>query len=186
VKIKLVDEKHIKKAKKLILANFSNISNNFEIRYKYTHSCGKTSFIDMTEKVCPCAYMFDHGICAHLIRIALIEEVALPGMVAHTRLMTKQREKAKKINEKIVESDQEFEENLNTIEQQASIQLHTEQTQATEQIQANEQIQTPVEFDKLAPKKRGRKKKEAIPNALEKSPENVQKQILRRSQLSKK
>ena len=24
--------------------------------------------------------MFDHGLCVHLIRIALIEEIALPGM----------------------------------------------------------------------------------------------------------
>ena len=137
----------------------------------------------MTEKGCSCAYMFDHGICAHLKRIALIEEVALPGMVAHTRLLTKQREQAKKINEKIVESDQEFEENLNTIEQ-ASIQLQTQQIEATEQLQANEQIT--VESDKIAPKKRGRKKKETIPKALEKSPENVQIQNLRRSQRSKK
>ena len=52
VKIKLVDEKHIKKAKRLMLSKFSNISNNSEIRYKYTHECGKIRFIDMANKDC--------------------------------------------------------------------------------------------------------------------------------------
>ena len=37
-------------------------------------------------------YMFENGIFAHLIRIAIIEEIALPGMVAHIRLINKRRE----------------------------------------------------------------------------------------------
>ncbi len=41
-------------------------------------------------------YMFGHGICDHLIRIAIIEEIALPGMVAHIRLTNKRREKTDK------------------------------------------------------------------------------------------
>jgi hypothetical protein len=68
-------------------------------------------------------FMFDHGLFVHLIRIALIEEIALPGMMAHKRLVTKQREKAKKLAGKIVESDQEFEENMTFIEMQANTQL---------------------------------------------------------------
>ena len=80
--------------------------------------------------------MFDHGLCVHLIRIALIEEIALPGMMAHIRLVTKQREKAKKLAEKIVESDQEFEENMNLIEMQAN-------TQSQETIQGQTQLQAP-------------------------------------------
>jgi hypothetical protein len=48
LKIKLVDEKHIKKAKRLMLSKFSNISNNLEIRYKYTHACGNLSFIEIS------------------------------------------------------------------------------------------------------------------------------------------
>ena len=90
----------------------------------------------MENKDCSCAYMFDHGICAHLIRIALLEEIALPGMEARQQLITKQREKIKKNNEKIVESDQEFEENLNAIEQQASTQVTSQVTnQATIEFQ---------------------------------------------------
>ena len=184
MKIKNVDEKLIKKAKLLYLSNFSNISNNFEIRYKYNHSDGKSSFIDLENKECSCTYMFDHGICAHLVRIALIEEISLPGMVAHTKLVTKQREKAKKLAEKIIESDQEFEENLNLIEMQSNTQSNAPtQLPAQTQIQETSQENEPSD---IAPKKRGRKKKETLPKALERSPDATKIQNLRRSQRSKK
>ena len=122
--------------------------------------------------------MFDHGLCVHLIRIALIEEIALPGMMAHIRLVTKQREKAKKLAEKIVESDQEFEENMNLIEMQAN-------TQSQETIQGQTQLQAPnaPENIAIAPKKRGRKKKETLPKALEKSPDVAKTQIYKLKQL---
>ena len=57
-------------------------------------------------------------------------------MESHTRLITKQREKTKKINEKIIESDQEFEENLYAIEQQATqlpVTTHVEATTTSSQ-----------------------------------------------------
>ena len=159
---------------------------NLEIRYKYNHSCGKSSFIDLENKECSCIYMFDHGICAHLVRIALIEEIALPGMVAHTKLVTKQREKAKKLAEKIIESDQEFEENLNLIEQQSNTQSNAP-TQLPAQTQIHETIENePIAIAQIEPKKRGRKKKETLPKALERSPEATKTQNLRRSQRSKK
>ena len=57
-KIKQVDNKHVKKAKNLILANFSNLSHNDSIIYKYTNSSGKTSIIDMSSQNCSCIYIF--------------------------------------------------------------------------------------------------------------------------------
>jgi hypothetical protein len=88
--------------------------------------------------------MFDHGLCVHLIRIALIEEIALPGMMAHIRLVTKQREKAKKLAEKIIESDQEFEENLNLIEMQANTQSQEKiQSQLPAQLEEQTELQEP-------------------------------------------
>ena len=51
--------------------------------------------------------------------------------MAHTRLVTRQREKAKKLAEKIIESDQEFEENINLIEMQSNT-----QSQSPTQLQA--------------------------------------------------
>jgi len=122
--------------------------------------------------------MFDHGLCVHLIRIALIEEIALPGMMAYIRLVTKQREKAKKFAEKIVESDQEFEENMNLIEMQAN-------TQSQETIQGQTQLQATnaPENIVIAPKKRGRKKKETLPKALEKSLDVAKTQIYKLKQL---
>ena len=85
------------------------------------------------------------------------------------------------IAEKIVESDQEFEENMNLIEMQAN-------TQSQETIQGQTQLQAPnaPENIVIAPKKRGRKKKETLPKALEKSPDVAKTQNLRRSQRSKK
>ena len=40
VTIKEVDAKHLKKARTLVLAKFSNLSYNNENNYKYTHSSG--------------------------------------------------------------------------------------------------------------------------------------------------
>ncbi len=98
----------------------------------------------MENKECSCTYMFDHGLCVHLIRIALIEEIALPGMMAHIRLVTKQREKAKKLAEKIIESDQEFEENLNLIEMQANTQSQEKiQSQLPAQLEEQTELQEP-------------------------------------------
>jgi hypothetical protein len=63
--------------------------------------------------------MFYHGICAYLIRISIIEEIALPGMVAHICLINKRRERADKEVYLNVESDDEFTTNINAIESQA-------------------------------------------------------------------
>jgi hypothetical protein len=110
--------------------------------------------------------------------------------------------KLKKIMRK---SSKATEENLNAIEQQTSTQVTIQETiQVTNQanqestnklqeiVSSNESA--PVEIDpvqtvsneKLAPKKIGRKKKETIPKALEKTPDAVQNNNLRRSQRSKK
>ena len=70
----------------------------------------------MSTKTCSCVYMFEHGICTQLIRIAIIEEFELPGMSAHVRLITKKREKLTSVNNLIVESDDEFTTNINAIE----------------------------------------------------------------------
>ena len=175
VTIKQVDTKLMKKARGLILAKFANLSCNNDIIYKYTHSNCKTSIIDMPSQNCSCIYMFDHGICAHLIRIAIIEEIALPGMVAHTRLINKRREKAEKEVNLNVESDDEFATNINAIESQAINEIVNNLP-----IQSS---QTAVENVELPKKKRGRKKKEQLPRALEKSPEI---KSVRRSQRNKK
>ena len=175
VTIKQVDTKLMKKARGLILAKFANLSCNNDKIYKYTHSNGKTSIIDMPSQNCSCIYMFDHGICAHLIRIAIIEEIALPGMVAHTRLINKRREKAEKEVNLNVESDDEFATNINAIESQAINEIVNNLP-----IQRSQTAVVNVEQPK---KKRGRKKKEQLPRALEKSPEI---QTVRRSQRNKK
>ena len=133
----------------MVLANFSNFSYKCAIIYKYTHSSGNTSIIDMSSQFCSFEFMFEHGIFAHLTRIAIIEEITLPGMVAHVHLTNKRREKAENIINLTVESDDEFMVNTNTIE-----------TQATNEIQNNlpqQSNQITVANLKQPKKKRGRK-----------------------------
>ena len=48
--------------------------------------------------------MFEHGIFAHLIRIAIIEEITWPGIADHVHLTNKRREKAENIINLTVES----------------------------------------------------------------------------------
>ena len=69
----------INKAKNLILAKFSSVTNDEKKCYKYNHRNGKVSFIDLDAKSCTCTQMFDYGICEHLVRVAIIEEISLPG-----------------------------------------------------------------------------------------------------------
>ena len=104
------------------------------------------------------------------VPISLIEKISLPGMMPHTLLITRQREKAKKINEKINESNPDFEENIDLIEMQA-----------TTKLPANESGNLAQNEVRIVPKKRGRKKKETLPTHLEKSPDVAKTQILRKS-----
>ena len=126
-------------------------------------------------KASECNYNYK---CVHevrYIRYDIIEEIALPGMVAHTRLINKRREKVEKELNLNVESDDEFATNINAIESQAINEIVNKlPTQSSQTAVVN------VEQPK---KKRGRKKKEQLPRALEKSPEI---QPVRRSQRNKK
>jgi hypothetical protein len=116
----------------------------------------------MPSQNCPCMYMFDHGIRGHLIRIPIIEEKALPGMVAHIRLINKRREKTDKEVNLNVESDDEFSTNINAIKSQAINEIVNNLPQQSSQ--------TAVVNVEQPKKKRGRKKKK--PGASEKSPES--------------
>ena len=150
----------------------------------------------MSTKTCSCVYMFEHGICAHLIRIAMNVEFALPGMSAHVRLITKKREKLASVNNLIVESDDEFTTNINAIETQVTNAIETQvanaiETQVANAIALNLPEQSgiiTVATAEQPKKKRGRKKKEILPRALDKSPEPdvAPKQAIRRSQRNKK
>ena len=93
--------------------------------------------------------MFEHGIFAHLIRIAIIEEITWPGMADHVHLTNKRREKAENIINLTVESDDEFMVNTNIIETQATNEIQNNLPQQSNQITVANLKQTK--------KKRGRK-----------------------------
>ena len=113
--------------------------------------------------------MFDHGICAHLIRISLIDSIALPGMEAHIQLISKKREKLQKLADTLEVSDEEFEANLNLLEMQSGTQI-SESVQPNVAITPNVVSNTPDVIPQyvtnptnvaIPPKKRGRKKRDS-------------------------
>ena len=72
------------------------------------------------------------------------------------------------------------------IEQQSNTQSNAP-TQLPALTQIHETIENePIAIAQIEPKKRGRKKKETLPKALERSPDATKIQNLRRSQRSKK
>lgn len=112
----MVDVKIINKAKKLVLSNFIKITDFSENKFQYKHSSGKISTIDLKLKYCSCIYMFDHGMCAHLVRAAIMERISLPGMEARIPLVTRQREKRSREEQEDDTSDEEFVNNLEQLE----------------------------------------------------------------------
>ena len=109
----------------------------------------------------------------------------LPGMEAHTQLITKKREKLQKLPDQQEASDDEFEANLNLIEMGSETQISesVRSIMTHDNTQANVEVTPTIASANVAiqPKKRGRKKKETLPTALEKSPDN-QDTVVRRSQ----
>jgi hypothetical protein len=112
VSAKLVDERMVNRAKKLIINKFSKFNSS----YNYKHISGKISIIDLESKKCSFSYMFDYGMCAHLVRVAILEKFQLPGMEARVTLETKRREKRARDEDFADSSDEEFDKNLEEIE----------------------------------------------------------------------
>ena len=67
---------HEKKAKK-----WTQASINVQIKtYEYNHKNGKISTTDLLKKSCSCRYCADRCMCYHLIFVAILEKVSIPGM----------------------------------------------------------------------------------------------------------
>jgi hypothetical protein len=81
---KVVDQTLINVAKSLNSKQFrqyydGDINNAEEIIYNYLHTCGRVSVVNVTKQHCTCTKWFDKGICAHLVRAALLSDQSLPG-----------------------------------------------------------------------------------------------------------
>ena len=74
----LVTKKLVNKANTLPMSRIKKISPN---KYTYEHRNGKIANINLSEKFCSCNVMCDKGICEHLVKIALITKLSLPGLI---------------------------------------------------------------------------------------------------------
>ena len=59
------------KSKKLKIENFKKIDKHL---YKYKHTKGDISTINLNNETCTCNEIVDKGVCIHLIRVALLEK----------------------------------------------------------------------------------------------------------------
>jgi hypothetical protein len=71
---------------------------------------GGKSYIDVVKKVCSCKLMSDKGICEHLVRVAIKEEIDLLGLYKKHRLTVRSsRIKYKKKFNLEISKDEDFE-----------------------------------------------------------------------------
>jgi hypothetical protein len=61
--------------------------------YVYNHKNDQVSIIDFFKKTCTCNSHTDRGICLHLVYVARIEKVVLPGMVFVEKFSIRNRKK---------------------------------------------------------------------------------------------
>jgi hypothetical protein len=54
--------------------------NDEEEVFNYKHTNGRISIINVVKQECTCTKWFDKGVCAHLVRVAMMNEIALPGI----------------------------------------------------------------------------------------------------------
>ena len=111
--VKIVTPTLVTKSKKLELNKFKKIGDN----YIYAHKNGSKSYIDVVNKVCSCKVMSDKGICEHLVRVAIIEDIYLLGLVTKHKLTVRPtRSKNPKKVDLEVSVDEDFNNAMNGVE----------------------------------------------------------------------
>ena len=82
--------------------------------YKYKHTKGDISTININNETCSCNEIVDKGVCIYLIRVALLEKYNLQGMITNdkfsTRLMRceKPASKDKNSSSSLSETDDDY------------------------------------------------------------------------------
>jgi hypothetical protein len=64
--------------------------------YSYQHNDGTVIFVSPQLKQCSCKKYYDQGICAHLGKVCLLEDIYIPGL-QHKRRFKNRTRKAKKL-----------------------------------------------------------------------------------------
>ena len=83
---KMVDSTLINEARNLDIKQFFQTTINEDEEegdfiYNYRHRDGRVSIINGSKRHCTCTKWFDKGICSHLVRVALLNKLALPGLL---------------------------------------------------------------------------------------------------------
>ena len=97
------------KSKRLEALKFVKITST---EYVYNHKNDQVSIIDLLKKTCTCNSHTDRGICLHLVYVARIEKVVLPGMVFVEKFSIRNRkkfDKKTKTNTDFFDDDDEVE-----------------------------------------------------------------------------
>ena len=84
------------KSKKLKIENFKKIDKHL---YKYKHTKGDISTINLNNETCTCNEIVDKGVCIHLIRVALLEKYNLQGMITNDKFSTRLMRRKKPASE---------------------------------------------------------------------------------------
>ena len=132
----------------------------------------KMEKLDLEKRCCSCTFFFDKGMCAHLVRVAIMEEASLSGMDEVKKLtVRRRREKLKSLNDD-VSSDSDFEKELDNIDKNAAINVVEPDEQLNVIESVENQSEVPVQSEIPVPeKRRGRRPKEKAPLALSITPE---------------
>ena len=67
--------------------------------YKYKHTKGDISTINLNNETCTCNEIVDKGVCIHLIRVALLEKYNLQGMITNDKFSTRLMRRKKPASE---------------------------------------------------------------------------------------
>ena len=84
------------KPKKLKIENFKKINKHL---YKYKHTKGGISTINLTNETCTCYEIVDKSVCIHLVCVALLEKHNLNGMVTNDKFSTRTMRRIKQTSE---------------------------------------------------------------------------------------
>ncbi len=153
-----VTKKLENKSKRLEALKFVKITST---EYVYNHKNDQVSIIDLLKKTCTCNFHTDRGICLHLVYVARIEKVVLPGMVFVEKFSTRNR---KKFDKKTKTNTEFFDDDVEMIysEDECDNQLIIEVADQVETVKHDQVVavkDAQIEQVKLAteiPARRGR------------------------------
>ena len=78
-------------ASKCMAKKFTKITNTY--LYEYSHKHGNISTINYMHKTCTCSYFNDRAMCVHLIKVATLEKVLIPGLEIDNKFSINYRRK---------------------------------------------------------------------------------------------